>query len=226
MYTRALGPTHNSYAIFAPSLPLPQQPTETAVPWKILTDAGIEVLFATEHGTQAACDPLMLTGVMFGQMGAEKEAIEFYNEMIRSDNFKNPLKWSEMRFMDYEGLLLPGGHAKGVRQYLESEEIRRQVIEFFPHTVEGGSKVCASICHGPIVLARAVDPSTGKSVLHDRKTTALPHYLEQCVFLIFLSHCSLSSGSLDSLPFFWNYKVLIEIRHFQSRVLYLSLEGG
>ena len=48
-------------------MPLPDvdfDTTEVAVPWRLLTDAGHTVTFATEHGGSApACDPRLLSGV-------------------------------------------------------------------------------------------------------------------------------------------------------------------
>ncbi|HEX4420414.1 MAG TPA: type 1 glutamine amidotransferase domain-containing protein, partial [Kofleriaceae bacterium] len=54
-------------------LPLPDHDfdvTEVAVPWKLLGEAGHEVVFATEAGATPACDPLLITGVVFGKLGA------------------------------------------------------------------------------------------------------------------------------------------------------------
>ena len=51
-------------------VPLPDRDfdvTEVAVPWKLLRRAGHEVVFATEAGAIPACDPLLLTGVLFGK---------------------------------------------------------------------------------------------------------------------------------------------------------------
>lgn len=59
-------------------LPLPDHDfdvTEVAVPWKLLVEAGHEVIFATESGATPACDPLLLTGVVFGKLGARPEPI-------------------------------------------------------------------------------------------------------------------------------------------------------
>ena len=47
------------------------------------------------------------------------------------------------------------------------------MVEFFKQ-----GKVIGSICHGMLVLARAIDPETGKSVLWDYKVTALTKDLE------------------------------------------------
>jgi putative intracellular protease/amidase len=56
--------------------------TEVAVPWRLLRDAGHQVVFATEQaGTVPAADPRPLTGVIFGQLGAADEARQFYSEL-------------------------------------------------------------------------------------------------------------------------------------------------
>ena len=55
--------------------------TEVAVPWHQLREAGHDVVFATEAGAVPAADPLLLTGVVFGQFGAEPEPIAFYREL-------------------------------------------------------------------------------------------------------------------------------------------------
>jgi putative intracellular protease/amidase len=87
--------------------------TETAVPWKILTEAGYTLDFATEDGKPGECDPLLLQGVIFGQLGAAPEAKQWYMEMCKTKPFLEPLKFADIDFMTYDCLLLPGGHAKG-----------------------------------------------------------------------------------------------------------------
>jgi len=56
-------------------VPLPDKDfdvTEVAVPWKAPHPAGRQVVFATERGGSApAADPLLLTGVLFGKLGAD-----------------------------------------------------------------------------------------------------------------------------------------------------------
>ena len=158
-------------------VPLPDRDfdtTEVAVPWRLLTDAGHTVVFATEHGGKApATDPLLLSGVVFKMLGAAREAKKFYAELLEDDRFNNPIAWSNLRPADYDGLVLPGGHAKGMRQYLGSSELQAKVVEYW-----ATGKPVGAICHGVLVLARAIDPSTGRSVLHGRRTTCLPRSLE------------------------------------------------
>jgi putative intracellular protease/amidase len=62
-------------------MPLPDRDfdvTEVAVPWRVLRDAGHEVVFAPEYaGTVPDADPRLLTGVICGQLGAAPEAGAF-----------------------------------------------------------------------------------------------------------------------------------------------------
>jgi putative intracellular protease/amidase len=164
-------------------VPLPDRDfdtTEVAVPWRLLTESGHEVTFATETaGTTPACDPKLLTGVIAGRLGAEPEPIEFYEQLTASPEFRSPIAWAEIDPPSYDGLVLPGGHAPGMRQYLGSELLRAKVSEFWRL-----ERPIGAICHGVIVLARTIDPATGRSVLFDRRTTCLPKYMERSAFLL------------------------------------------
>ncbi|MGE0711706.1 MAG: type 1 glutamine amidotransferase domain-containing protein [Planctomycetota bacterium] len=164
-------------------VPLPDHDfdvTEVAVPWRLLRDAGHELVFATEAGaTPPACDPLLLTGVIFGQLGADPEPRRFYAELERDPAFQRPLAWAELEPRDYDGLLLPGGHAPGMRQYLGSELLQAKVAAFWAL-----ERPVAAICHGVLLLARSRDPATGESVLHGSRTTCLPKYMERLAYFL------------------------------------------
>jgi len=162
-------------------VPLPDRDfdvTEVAVPWAVLTRAGHEVVFATETGSTPAADPRLLTGVLFGQFGAAPDAVAHYRRLEVDPAFRAPLRWPELVAANYDALLLPGGHAPGMRQYLGSSELRRTVGAFWAL-----DRPVAAICHGVLVLARTADPSTGRSLLATRRTTCLPRYLERTAFL-------------------------------------------
>jgi len=160
-------------------VPLPDKDfdvTEVAVPWRLLRDAGHEVVFATETGATPACDPLLITGVVFGKLGARPEPIAFYREMETSPEFTAPRTWAELDAGDFDALFLAGGHAPGMRQYLGSEVVQRLVAAFF-----ATDKPIAAICHGVLVAARAKRPD-GQSVLHGLRTTCLPKYMERAAY--------------------------------------------
>jgi putative intracellular protease/amidase len=160
-------------------VPLPDHdfdPTESAVPWKLLLEAGHEVVFATEEGAAPACDPLLVTGVLFGQLGAKDEPKRLYAEMSASKPFASPIRWREIDPGAYDALLLPGGHAPKMKQYLASDVLQTKVAAF-----AATNKPMAAICHGVLVLARA-KRADGKSVLYGRKTTCLPKYMERVAY--------------------------------------------
>ena len=115
----------------------------------------------------------LLTGVLYGQLGAEHEAKLFYADLERAPAFERPIAWADVDPASFDALFLPGGHAPGMRQYLEGEALFAKVAAFFE-----AKKPVAAICHGTIVLARTKDAS-GKSVLAARKTTCLPKYMER-----------------------------------------------
>jgi putative intracellular protease/amidase len=163
-------------------VPLPDRDfdvTEVAVPWRLVTRGGHEVVFATERGERPAADPLLLTGVLFGQLGAEAEPKAFYREMERAPEFERPLAWDAIEPEGFDALFLAGGHAPGMRQYLGSKALQAKVLAFW----KTGRPV-AAICHGVLVLARTRDPERGESVLRHVRTTCLPKYMERVAFLL------------------------------------------
>lgn len=175
-------------------LPIPAldfDPTEVAVTWRVLTGGGHDVVFATPSGQVGAADDLMVTGrgldpwgavpglrrlVVVGRvLRADAVARAAYAALLEDPAFRHPLHWGAARRSAYDALVLPGGHrARGMRDYLESIEVQQMAVDAF-----GGGKPVGAICHGVLVAARAVDPVTGRSVLHGRTTTALTWALER-----------------------------------------------
>jgi putative intracellular protease/amidase len=162
-------------------MPLPDRDfdtTEVAVPWRLLRDRGHEVVFATERGGRApACDPRLLSGVLFGRLGADPEPKAFYEQLVRAPEFRDPIAWSQIEPGEFDGLVLAGGHAPGMRQYLASTVLRDKVAAYWDL-----ERPVGAICHGVIVLARATDPATGRSVIADTRTTCLPKFMERTAF--------------------------------------------
>jgi putative intracellular protease/amidase len=103
-----------------------------------------------------------------------------YGEMLLDERFNAPLSWSQLKAEDFDGLVLPGGHAKDMRPYLESPVLQNFVAVFFAaRDAAGRDKPVAAVCHGVVLAARSISAATGKSVLYGRKTTALTWELER-----------------------------------------------
>jgi len=157
-------------------------PSESAVPWAALIDAGHRVIFATPDGHPAYADRL-LTDIGFGLLSpllmTAPHALERYQRMIADSSFLHPIRHDGWRVAQFDALLIPGGHAPGMRTLLDSEAAQACVVESFRR-----DRIVAAICHGPVLLARSRDKTTGQSVLHGRRTTALTRMLEFSAFAL------------------------------------------
>lgn len=162
-------------------MPLPDagfDVTEVAVPWRLLTRAGHGVVFATARGGRApSADPLLLRdGWFFGPLGAAAEARRAHAELVADPAFQHPIPWDAMPGTTADALLLPGGHAPGMKPYLESEAVQSEIARRWSL-----AQPIAAICHGVIAVARSHDAG-GASLLRGRRTTALPAYMERTAY--------------------------------------------
>ena len=156
-------------------IPIPSygfDPTEVAIPWKVMSDKNIEIVFLSPQGKKAKADTLMLKGNKLGiwksVLQARQDAVNAYYEMEKSKSFCNPLNYLDARENNFDAIYLPGGHDKGVKEYLESEVLQQLVVDFFV-----ARKPVGAICHGVVLAARSINPETGKSVIYNYKTTSL-----------------------------------------------------
>jgi len=156
-------------------------PTEAAVPWKYFKAAGYSVVFATPDGQPGQADIRMLTGQDLGVfkniLMSDSNGIQAYHELENSSEFQNPISYDEIRSKNFGALFLPGGHDKGMREYLESKTLQKTVAGFFQD-----DKPVAAICHGTLLAGRSTSSLTGKSVLWERKTTGLTQPQELTAF--------------------------------------------
>jgi len=156
---------------------LPHQdfdPTEAAVTWEVLHAAGIDVEFATPDGRPAAGDHDTLRGGFRGPFPARPEALTAYRAMLEEPHYAKPMTWSDAEKRHPDAVVFPGGHAAGVKPYLESASVQR--IALAAH--RRGATIGA-ICHGVLVLARTIDPQTGRSLLDSKTVTSLTNSLER-----------------------------------------------
>lgn len=159
---------------------LPQadfDPTEAAVPWSVLANDGHDFVFATETGDAAECDIITLTGdglpAHLAMLKCRAENRLLYDAMVQSAAYCAPLRWDRVNPNEFDALLMPGGHAKGIRPYLESESVFAIARNFFERRAP-----VAAICHGVLALARAKGDD-GRSILYGRKTTSLNNFQEK-----------------------------------------------
>jgi protease I len=155
-------------------IPIPQtdyDPSEVSISWDILHQNNIEITFATPNAQIPLADKRMLDGSNLGLfrslLKADDNALNSHGRMLKSDAFQKPIAWTQINVESFDGLILPGGHASGIKSYLESIEIQNCTSQFFQ-----ANKVVGAICHGVIVVARSKN-RIGQSILFGKKTTAL-----------------------------------------------------
>jgi putative intracellular protease/amidase len=184
-------------------MPLPSRdfdPTEVCITWRILCDAGHDVYFATPDGLTAQADPLMISGEGLDAWGwipgikkikliglflrAQAPARRSYTQLQCDPGFVQPMSYQQAIEHDlavrFDALFLPGGHAKGMRTYLESTSLQSVVARFFETQRQPDlHRPVAAVCHGVLLAARSRFPTSGRSVLWGRRTTALTWSLEK-----------------------------------------------
>jgi putative intracellular protease/amidase len=157
-------------------------PTETALPWALLTEAGHEVRFATPDGAPGRVDE-RLVSVGFGPLTplfmTRPDALAHFRRMEASPAFRTPSRYDDVDIANVDLLLVPGGHAQGMKTMIESTAAQRLVVAQFKRRGAVGA-----VCHGVLLLARSLDPVTGRSVLYGRRTTALPAKMEVPAWII------------------------------------------
>ena len=171
---------HAAWSKISILMPLPDldfDPTESAIPWNVCNLHGWVVKFSTEHGNIAQTDLNKLNGPLPGLISASKKAQAAYQAMTQDQYFQHPIPYAEIDPDYYSALLLPGGDAPGMRQYLESSVLQHKVLQFWQK-----DKLIGAICHGLLVLARTIDPQTKHSILYGHKVTALPKSLDRFAY--------------------------------------------
>ncbi len=174
-------------------MPLPDEdfdPTEASVPWSMLTEAGHEVIIATQGGKQPQADPMMLSGEGLDPWGfipglrkfrvvgmalrAQQGARASYGQMQLDPSFCSPVPFAEIDVTAFDGLLIPGGHGPGMVPYLENETLQGIVAEFFEsgsHTDSITSTPAGASVHSGVESPKAIGAICHGVVLAARATS-------------------------------------------------------
>lgn len=150
-------------------------PTESAVPWKAMVDAGHEVIFSTPEGSPGHADQRLVKkgfSLLTPFLMTKKVDVSRYQEMTEDEAFLHPIAYGDVIAEQYGALFIPGGHATGMKTMIESDSAQ-SICRYFMSK----DKPVAAVCHGVLLLART-QYEEGYSVLKGRHTTALPASME------------------------------------------------
>lgn len=129
---------------------------EFANPFKILTDAGHEVVVATPNGVTPNVDMMSLRPQLVGGI---QEALELEAIIRSAEEMRRPLKLSDVRLEDYDAVYLPGGHGP-----MSDLAFDADVGRLLTAQLASGNPLFI-VCHGPAAMLatriRGVSPFKG-----------------------------------------------------------------
>ena len=113
---------------------------EFANPYKIVTDAGHEVVVATPNGVTPNVDMMSLRPEMAGGV---QGALELETIIRSAEAMRRPLKLSDVRLEDYDAVYLPGGHGPMADLAFDADVGRLLIAQ-----LASGNPLFI-VCHGP-----------------------------------------------------------------------------
>ena len=153
---------------------------EFACPFKILTDAGHEVVVATPDGNTPNVDMMSLRPSM---VGGEDAALELEAIIRDAEVMRRPLKLSDVRPNDYDAIYLPGGH--GPMQDMAYDADAGRILT---DQLTSGRPL-AIVCHAPAAMLST--RIHGKSPFDGFRITCFTNdeekqvgLADKCVFLL------------------------------------------
>jgi putative intracellular protease/amidase len=113
---------------------------EFANPYKIVTDAGHEVVVATPNGVVPNVDMMSLRPAMAGGI---EGALELEAIIRSAEAMRRPLKLSDVRLEDYDAVYLPGGHGPMADLAFDADVGRLLTAQL------ASGRPLFIVCHGP-----------------------------------------------------------------------------
>ena len=116
---------------------------EFANPYKIITDAGHEVVVATPNGVTPNVDMMSLRPSM---TGGEQASLDLEAIIRSAEAMRRPLELADVRLEDYDAVYLPGGHGPMADLALDADVGRLLTAQ-----LASGNPLFI-VCHGPAAL--------------------------------------------------------------------------
>jgi len=142
---------------------------EAAHPYKVFTDAGMTVTFASPKGGAVPVDP--------ASVEASKEdhcCVNFMNNEELKNRLGNTVLLSDLKGADFQSVFFVGGFGT-MWDFPDDADVQRVAKEVYE---EGG--VVSAVCHGPVALVN-VKLTDGSLLVKDKEITAFTNAEEDAV---------------------------------------------
>ena len=116
---------------------------EFANPYKIVTDAGHQVVVATPNGVTPNVDMMSLRPAM---AGGEQGALDLEAIIRSAEVMRRPRQLSDVRIEDYDAVYLPGGHGPMQDLWVDADAGRILTDQL------ASGRPLAIVCHGPAAM--------------------------------------------------------------------------
>lgn len=146
---------------------------ELQAPWDACKKAGFEVTLATPQGKkplpfQISVDPDFVDGVQKIKTNP-KEVCDRCKELLDSEEWAHPLKFSEANMADYDCIALTGGPGAMI-DMCNCWELHKLIMDAYK-----GGKIVAALCYAVSAFVFLRDPENDyKSIIYGKKICAHP----------------------------------------------------
>ncbi len=145
---------------------------ELQAPWDIIKKAGHDVTLATPLGKKplplvVSVDPDFVDPIINFNVNPP-EVCERIKELVDSDEWEDPLKFSEAKMEDYDAVVLTGGLG-AMLDMCNSWHVHRLIKDAIK-----ADKLVGALCYAVSALVFCRDEETGNSVIYGKRVTAHP----------------------------------------------------
>ncbi|MFP4362401.1 MAG: type 1 glutamine amidotransferase domain-containing protein, partial [Spirochaetia bacterium] len=146
---------------------------ELQAPWDIIKKAGHDVTLATPLGKkplplQVSVDPEFFDPVIQAYTNP-KEVCDRIKELVASDEWENPLKFSEANMDDYDAIVLTGGLGAMI-DMANSWHVHQLIWKAYK-----ANKLIGSLCYAVAALVFLRNPENDdKAIIYGKRITAHP----------------------------------------------------
>ncbi|MBP9998420.1 MAG: type 1 glutamine amidotransferase domain-containing protein [Bacteroidales bacterium] len=146
---------------------------ELQAPWDACKKAGFEVTLATVNGKkplpfQISVDPDFVDGVQNIKTNP-KEVCDRVKALVESDEWANPLKFSEVNMDEYDCIALTGGPGAMI-DMCNNWDLHNLIMKAYK-----SGKIVAALCYAVSALVFLRDPENDyKSIIYGKKICAHP----------------------------------------------------